>query len=184
MSVQVIPLANRLVPFVSAARYAGVQLPPAKDRGTSTHCPFGEFAHPDGGIEKAFRVYPDHGFCFAEWEAFSPVKLYARLCDVDMEHAADDLLVHHGYKPSSYEEHWQAITGWVLPPDHGVLVQALRMWLQSRYPDWITRQYDDVVADRLAQCLGLLSYVREPQDCDYWLRNAKVVMDLAMRRAG
>ena len=36
------------------------------EHGLKIYCPFEEFAHADGGAEPALRVYPDHGWCFAE----------------------------------------------------------------------------------------------------------------------
>lgn len=56
-----VAIADRVIPFPVAARWAGV------DAGgrAKVHCPFG-FEHDDGGREQALRVYADHGYCVDE----------------------------------------------------------------------------------------------------------------------
>ena len=84
-----VALANRQVPFARACAWAGMEVPgDVAASGYKTYCPWGELAHDDGGAEPAFRVYSDHGYCFACQEAFSPVKLCALAWDCTPEEAA------------------------------------------------------------------------------------------------
>lgn len=181
--ISAIPVANK-IPFVTACRYAGMHdVPPPKFGGARAFCPFGEFSHPDQGVERALRVYHDHGYCFAESLYLSPVKIFALMNDLDDEAAATELLILDGYKPRSYEQLWAEVTNWHQEPDRGELAAALRAWCAGTYPDWNNRQYDPLVSDALARCLGLLGYVKTESDCTYWLQMSKTVMTQYMRRA-
>jgi hypothetical protein len=175
-----VALANEVIPFATACRLAGVDVPPPSAKGSRAHCPFEEFSHPDEGRDPAMRVYFDHGYCFAEALYFSPVRIYAMVLDVDEETAATQLLDRAGVKPASYEQRWTELTTEKTLPDLASLSAALRTWLTSVYPDWNNQQYDPAVAHSLASCLGLLAKVRETEDCRTWLAGSKQVMARAL----
>lgn len=180
--ISAVPIANK-IPFVTACRYAGMRdVPPPKYNGARAFCPFGEL-HPDQGVERAMRVYHDHGYCFAESLYLSPVRIFALMNELDEEQAATELLILDGYRPKSYEQLWSEAIGWQQEPDRGELAAALRAWLAGTYPDWNNQQYDPFVSDALARCLGLLGYVKTETDCRTWLHQAKTVMTQYMRRA-
>lgn len=169
--------ANEHVPFVVAARLAGVDdVPEARATGSRAWCPFGEFSHPDGGREKALRVYYDHGFCFAEWLWLSPVRIFAMMRGLAEEEAAEQLLAQTGYQRGSYAEEWDALVSAPQVPDRSALAQALRIWLEGNFPEWGDRQYESDAAGALSGCLGLLGSVETDADCEFWLDSAKTVM--------
>jgi len=175
-----IALANEIVPFATACRLAGYDVPPARESGTKTFCMFGELAHPDGGREPALRVYPDHGWCFAESLYLSPSRIYALANDLDEHEAAVQLLDLTGYRPASWQKHWDDLVAERVLPDTNALAEALRIHLSASYPDWQERQYDPAAAGMLARCLGLLPLVRTSGDCSTWLERAKIVMARAL----
>lgn len=169
--------ANRVIPFPLACRWAGLDVPgDVPEHGLKLHCPFGEYAHDDGGAEPAFRIYPDHGWCFAEQERFTPVKLCAAVWDCTLEEAARQMLTQAGVADPDYREQWKRLTDWSQPPDMDSLAAALRSWCAGNYPRWAVRQYDSDIAATLAACLGLMSRVRTAQDCRTWLAGCKKVM--------
>jgi hypothetical protein len=163
-------VANRVIPFPLAAKWAGV------DAGgrAKAHCPFG-FEHDDGGREQAFRVYPDHGWCFAEQRFFTVTSLLAAVWEVSRDDAAAEALRRYGWKPASLAHLWEGVTR-EPEPDRGALRAALSTWCSSRCPDWAERQYDPAAAGRLGQCFGLLPLVTSEQDCEKWLAAAKKAM--------
>ncbi len=181
--------ANRSIPFATACRWADLEVPgDVPEHGIKVHCPFEEWAHDDGGAEAAFRVFPDHGFCYAEWEWFTPVKLCAAVWDCTAEEAARQMLERAGIADPDYREQWQRLTDWSQPPDMDSLVKALRAWCAGTCPRWAVCQYDGPVAGKLADCLRLLSLVRTEKDCRVWLEACKkamaTVLDEGERHAG
>ena len=168
--------ANR-IPFAFACRWAGVEVPgDVTGSGYKTYCPFGEYAHDDGGTQPAFRVYADHGYCFACQEHFSPVKLCALAWDCTTEEAARQMLEMAGIADPDYRQQWQSLVDCSQPPDLDGLAAALRAFCARTDPRWRVRQYDSGVAARLAACLGLLSRVRTDEDCRVWLAGCKKAM--------
>jgi hypothetical protein len=178
-----VSLANQIVSFPHAAYLAGLQdVPEPRVSGSRAFCPFGEFSHPDGGREKALRVYHDHGFCFAEWLYLSPVRIYALMHDLGEEAAAGQLLAAAGYSPGSWEERWDELVAVTITPDWAALAQALRVWLETQFSSWGNLQYDPFVSSVLARCLGLLAKVQTEADCETWLSQSKRVMGQTVRR--
>lgn len=163
-------LADRVIPFPAAARWAGV------DAGgrAKAHCPFG-FEHDDGGQEQALRVYQDHGYCFAEQRYFTVTLLLSAAWEVTREDAAAEALRRFGWKPVSYAHMWQGVT---LPqePDRNALRAALSTWCGAQCLDWDRRQYEDAAAGKLAQCFGLLPLVHTEDECATWLEACKRAM--------
>lgn len=139
------------------------------------HCPLGALEHPDGGAEPAFRVYPDHGWCFACQRYFSPVSLLAVAWELDREDAAAEALRRYGWKPASYAHLWEEAQREPLP-DREALAGALTAWCASQCADWRQRQYDQLVSGQLARCLSLLPLVRTRDDCGIWLEACKKAM--------
>ena len=178
----IVSLANRMVPMTTACREVGLRVHErVRETGTRLHCPFEEFAHPDGGRDPAFRVWADHGFCFACWEYYSPVKLYAQVKDVTQEQAAVRLLDLIGYKPASYAHHWRSVAG---PPplDLSAVAQALRNFCDGYCDRWQEWQLEPYVAEYLSRCLGLLGAVTAETDARAWLAQAKQVMTTVLDR--
>lgn len=177
MAESPVTLANRRIPFATACRWAGVEVPSdVPEHGLKVYCPFGEFAHDDGGSEPALRIYPDHGWCFAEGEYFSPVRMCALTWDCTAEEAARQMLELAGIADPDYREQWKRLVDWSQPPDLDGLASALRVFCARTEPQWRVRQYDKPVAEKLAACLGLLSRVRTDADCRTWLAGCKKAM--------
>jgi hypothetical protein len=174
---EIVALANRQVAFPVAARLAGMEdVPEPKITGSRAFCPFGEFSHQDSGWEKALRVYPDHGYCFAESLYLSPVKIYQMMKETSPVEAARQLLSHVGYREGSWEQRWDELLSVKPEPDYGALAAALRIHLEVTCADWGNRQLDPFVAQTLARCLGLLTQVHSEQDCREWLDGSVQVM--------
>lgn len=163
-------VADRTVPFPVAARWAGV------DAGgrNKAHCPF-PFEHDDGGREQAFRVYDDHGYCFAEQKYFTVTTLLATVWEVSREDAAVRALRDFGWRPAGYAHLW-AEAGREPEPDREALREALAVWCAGHCPDWGTRQMESRTALRLSRCYGLLRLVRTPEECAKWLEACKRAM--------
>lgn len=171
-SANVIQLANTHVSFSAAARWCGLEFYEVRENGTKTHCPFEEFAHPDGGLEPAFRVYPDHGYCFACSKRFTAVSLWAEVHGLLEQDAAVQLLERSEYRPASYAHLW-ARAAKPPEPDRQALAEALKTWVGHAIPDWETRQYEPGLSSCLGKALGLLPLVTTEQECSQWLAAGK-----------
>lgn len=171
-----VSLANVHVSFPMAARWAGIEVyDDASERGIKVYCPFGSVEHPDGGMDPAMRIYPDHGWCFAESRYFSPVSLLAEVWQESRNDAAAEALRRIGWKPASYAHLFREAAK-PQPPDQDSLAAALLIWCESFRPDWKAAQYSPEVATMLARCLGLLSLVRDGEECKVWLAASKKAM--------
>lgn len=171
-------LANRHVPFPLAASWAGIASDGADRGSTKTWCPFG-FQHPDSGAEKSFRVYNDHGYCFAERRYFTAVSLLAACWGMPRDDAAQEALARVGYVPASYAQLWEEAAERPQDPGREFLALALSEWCRSSFPRWDALQYDRAVAARLARCLELLPLVNTADDCERWLEGCKRAMRAA-----
>lgn len=170
-------IANRVIPFPLAASWADVGYGDAGERGgAKTWCPFGAL-HYDQGREKAFRVYADHGYCFAERKYFTVAGFLAAVWEVTREEAAKLALDKAGYVPADYAHMWEEAQR---PQDPGreFLGKALQEWCAAAIPDWPTRQYDPAVSAKLADCLALLPHVNTAGDCELWLEGTKKAMGM------
>lgn len=165
-----VSVANRVVPFRTAAGWAGMRA----HAGNKTWCPFPR-EHDDDGREQAFRVYEDHGYCFAEQKYFTVVGLLAVYWEVTREDAAARALRDVGWRPARYADLWAQSTR-EPEPDREALRGALGVWCSAQCPDWERRQLDSVVALRLARCNGLLPLVHTQADCEKWLARCKLAM--------
>lgn len=160
-------IANERISFDTAMQWAG-RGTVTRERGVKVACPSCDEAD-------AMRVWPSHGFCFAEQRYFSPVRLLAEVWEMDDETAAKVALDRIGYAPPEYPELWESAQR---PPDPALddLATALRLYCARMCPDWVTRQYEDAVSSRMARCLGALRAVRTEEDCRKWLAVSKTVM--------
>jgi hypothetical protein len=164
-----IALANTHVPFEKAAAWAGVDTG-TRSRGMKAGCPM-------CGADGAFRVYPDHGYCFGERAYVTVVTLLSFIWEMEREDAALKALDKIGYVPVSYAHLWEHAQR---QPEvaRDMLAEALRTWCSASFPDWQARQFDPAVAGQLSRCLGLLPRVASEQDCDMWLDGCKQAMRL------
>lgn len=180
MSTPLVELANRKVPMVTACR--AVEMSVDDHTSKKLYCPFGEFNHSDQGDEAAFRVYSDHGFCFACWAYYSPVSLYVAKWEVQEEVAAETLLTAAGITPESYQERWEELQQ---PPsmDYEALREALITRCARFFPGWSYLQYNDTVASYLARCLGLRAAVKSEDEARQWLEACSEVMRAVVRRS-
>jgi hypothetical protein len=163
-----------------ACRAAGIYVPDIhRDTGSKMHCPWGQVSHSDGGRDPAFRVWPDHGWCFSCREHFSPVKLASRVWEVSYEQAAIKLLDHVGFKPADYAHHWQRVAA---PPelDRSAVAQALRNYCAALAPQH--RLTEPAPAEYLARCLGFLTQVNDEAGAVQWLALSKQVMSCVLVR--
>ena len=161
-------IANERITFDTAMAWAGEGTAGTRERGMKTTCPA-------CGEQGALRVYPDHGYCFAEQAYLSPVSLLAGKWEMDNDSAAIKVLDRLGYVPAGYAHLWER-AGRAPEPARGDLETALSLWCESNCPDWARRQYEPEAARARARCLGLLAKVRTEEDCRKWLAVSKTVM--------
>lgn len=180
MDGSLVAVANAQVPMWVACAEVGMDVHGATSK--KVYCPFGEWSHADGGEEAAFRVYHDHGFCFACWQYYSPVSLCVAAWEADPEHAARALLAKIGFTPAAYTDQWDRV---LKPPavDREAVARALKTRCMREAIDWSERQYDPLVAEYLARCLGLLVQVTSEDDARQWLETCSAVMISVLRRS-
>jgi hypothetical protein len=131
-------------------------------RSPKGHCPFG-WEHPDGGVEKSFRVYPqtNSAFCFAGHGRFGPVRLVALKHGVPLERAAVDLLVAKGLLGVSWRQRWRELLSEAgggreaVPARDGFqeLVDALHEALRRhpKYPQGgVSQRLSEAIVERLS----------------------------------
>ncbi len=180
MKSTAISLANEAVPIALACRLVGldVDFDAAYGKSLKVYCPFGDIHHSDGGESKAMRIYPDTNscFCFAGCGHFSAVRLVAHAWDRPAAEVAVELLERIGYTPLSLAAEFASHATWKPAPDTAHLAEALKMFCRRVTPDWDRRQFDPLVAGRLARCLALLDRVRTDEDAATWLHGAKTHM--------
>lgn len=184
----VVALANELVPIETALRLIGVDVPDglAYRRSTKLYCPFGDINHADGGLERAFRVYPEQNtaWCFACQQHFTPVWLVATAWGQDTRIVATELLDRVGHRPLSMAQQWAQATRREEPPDRTLLREALQTYCGRICPDWALRQFDPVVGATLTRCLALLDLVHTEAAARAWLARVKEVMGRVLCAAG
>jgi hypothetical protein len=81
---------------------------PREGRSFKGHCPFG-FEHPDGGVEKGFRSYPETNtsHCFVMHGQLTPVRLIALKNDWSNRRSAEWLLRKAGLLDARpWQERW------------------------------------------------------------------------------
>lgn len=164
----VLAAANRMIPFTTAASWAGLD-GYSRDRGVKADCP-------SCGGSGRMRIYPDHGWCFSERKWFTAVALLARAWRMSKEDAAMTALLRAGYVPPGHAERFRAQRENLPEPALDQLATGLRTWCEANCADWGTRQYQPDVAGLLSRCLGLLPLVRTEEDCGKWLARCKEAM--------
>lgn len=179
-----VALANEQVSIFTACRLVGLDLPEDAGYGRpiKIHCPFGDLSHIDGGVEAAFRVYPESNsaFCFAGCGYFTPVWLVAHAWDLDTTTAAQDLLERAGIRPPTLAAAWaQASTADVVP-DPALLREALTTFCRRVRPDFDELQFTPAVASWLTRCLVLLDRVATNADAQTWLTGCKQAMNAVL----
>lgn len=174
----IVTLANARVTISHALRLVGTDVPDYMGRGAKLYCPFGHLYHSDGGMAKAFRVYPDtnSAYCFAGCGAFRPVSLIAADRGMSPEDAAEFLLDLTGYVPPDLDSRWAAATAVSVDIDRGSLAEALKVACAAMDSRWEVRQFEDDVAVRFRQCLGLLPRIQSGADAAQWLQATKQIM--------
>jgi hypothetical protein len=176
---RLIAAARERVPIEVACRVIGMDVPDMGElRSRKLYCPFGDTSHSDGGREPACRIFREplpHLYCWACPGYFDPVRLLQTAWDLDAEAAALRLLGETGYRETSPDDVWNE-SGQPPEPDRDALAAALRTYCNRVIPAWSSRQYDPDAATMLAQCLGLLIYVRTEEDSRTWLSGTKVAM--------
>jgi hypothetical protein len=136
---------------------------PREGRSFKGHCPFG-FEHPDGGVEKGYRSYPETNtsHCFVMHGQLTPVRLIALHNDWSQGRSAEYLLRKAGLLDARpWQERWnemEAAKAEVKPPDLGDpqdLVEALHGALRD-HPSYPPGGVSPVLSDALEARLGVL----------------------------
>lgn len=180
-----IGLANSLMSIVEACNLLDMDVMEGASASYKYYCPFGDINHLDGGRSKAFRIYEhtNSAYCWACSLYFTPVRLVAE--DRDLSHlaAAAWIIEQKGYVPPDYEARWDALAGAQEPePDRDGLTSALKLACRQISPEWGSRQFDEAVATKFQQCVGLLGKVVTDQDARNWLRISKQAMQKVLTR--
>ncbi|WNN95036.1 DNA primase [Microbacterium phage Magritte] len=147
-----------------------------------TYCPFGQVFHTDGGRSRAFKVYTETNtaYCFACQKVYDPVSLIATDRDITYRAAAELILEMKAYVSPDYQTRWDALTQETVEVDTEALQDALKIACSRMVPDWATRQFEDRIATKLAQCLGLARKVKNDEDGRKWLDMTKQAMRQAL----
>jgi hypothetical protein len=165
--------ANAVIAFTTAATWVGLWSGEARFRGNKTSCPF---CWDGGGRDPAFRVYPDHGYCFAGCGYFTVTRLLAMSWGLRNDEAAWQALERAGWKPPTRAERWERATA-DAAPDREALAKALKYYCAAADPQWERRQVTEPYASVLSSCLGVLPLVQTAEECDLWLTRCKEVMN-------
>jgi hypothetical protein len=175
-------VANEQVSIFHACRMVGVDTPDFEAGSQKLYCPFGEIYHADGGMGRAFRIYPgtNSAYCFACVRFFSPVSIVALGKDMSLEAAADYLLDDAGWTPPDIDSRWQAAIATMESVDTDYLAEALKVACERMDPLWEIHEFEPGVGATLRQCLDLLSKVRTQEDGAKWLTATKTVMQRAL----
>lgn len=174
-----IDLANENMTIIQACNLLGMDVNDFSIASLKVWCPFGQLYHSDGGSTKAMRIYPatNSAWCFAGCGYFTPVKLIAMDRGVTDQQAAELILERTNYVAPDYESRWQALVEAQPTIDKDDLAEALKVACARMTPDWEDRQFDEEVAQKLRQCLGLLPKVRSAEDATKWLSTTKKIME-------
>ncbi len=177
----VVELANTEFPIATACQLIGLDVRVDESYGKSikVHCPFGDLHHIDGGADKAMRIYPDSNsaFCFAGCGYFTPVRLVSHAWGRPYAEVAEELLDHAGVKRKSLRERFTEARDWSPDVDRTMLAEALKTYCRRVCPDWLERQFDARVGDRLTRCLVLLDLVGDAAQAQEWLAGSKRAME-------
>jgi hypothetical protein len=139
---------------------------PREGRSFKGHCPFG-FEHPDGGIEKGYRTYPETNtsHCFVMHGQLTPVRLIALQNDWSQRRSAEYLLRKAGLLDARpWQERWNEMeTERIAPatPDLGDpqdLVEALHESLRG-HPAYPAGGVSPTLSDALDARLRVLERV-------------------------
>lgn len=178
----VIQLANERMTIIEACNSLGMDVMDFSIASLKVWCPFGHLYHADGGTTKAMRIYPatNSAWCFAGCGYFTPVKLIAMDKGITEQQAAESILESTNYVPPDYESRWNALLDEKPAINTDDLTEALKIACSRMVPDWEERQFDEVVAHKLRQCLALLRKVRSEEDATKWLSTTKQIMKTTM----
>lgn len=173
-----IAIANEQVSIIKACNMIGMDIPDFSLASLKVYCPFGHLYHADEGRSRAMRIYPatNSAFCFASCGYLSPVKLIAIDKDSTEQEAAEWLLEQIGWVPPDYVSQWEALEGKPEEIDTVALTGALKTACVAMTPQWEELQFEEDVAVRLSQCLGLVRKVKTKEDADKWMSVSKQVM--------
>lgn len=176
-----IQLANERMTIMDACNQIGI-VGAAYGYNGKLYCPFGNLFHADGGVSKAFRIYPkdNTAFCFAGCGYFNPVKLIAKDKDLSELAAAEYILDFTGYVPPDIDSQWAGVTSTEENIDTSYLPEALKMFCTRIDPDWETSQFTPDIAHTLRKCLELTAQVHTSAEVTQWLRVTKQVMTKAI----
>jgi hypothetical protein len=170
-----IALANRIVPMSFACKAIGMEDIDYASSGAKVECPFESVFHPGGG--KSFRIYDDAtAYCYACAERYLPVSVYSIAKDVSLDDAAEQLLEAFGYKPPTAEVRFEEAVKSKSIIDQTSLEEALKTFCARNFPQWEIAQFEDEVAAKFRQCVGLLPTVHSPEEIKTWLEATKKAM--------
>lgn len=174
MAESPITLANERMGIIDACNHIGMGV--SGGYSGKLYCPFGELFHADGGVSKAFRIYEDSAYCFAESMYFTPVRLIARDRGISDLDAAEYILDVTGYVAPDIDSQWAAVTNTEEVVNTDYLAEALKIYCQRICPDWEVRQFTESTSKKLTKCLELTDRVRTKDEVTQWLAVTKQVM--------
>lgn len=177
-----IELANLSVPIVKLLKDLwGVFVPEGMGfRSWKTFCPLG-WEHPDGGIDKGFRVYEstNSSYCFVMHGSLTPVRLAQIKWGGSQDRSARRLLELYGLgrRPwrERYEELLELYERSKSPAIQSNVVEALQVRLSSE-PSYWRLQFEASVIKEMEHQLELLDelFDRKPSEEQIreWYSNA------------
>lgn len=176
--ISAVELANERMSIFTACNKLGMDIPDYASVSMKLYCPFGHLFHADGGMSKAFRIYPgtNSAYCFASCGYFTPVRLIAMDKDVSNDEAAEMILLETNYVPPDYTSRWAALTEETTQIDKDALANALKLACERIDPAWEIRQFEEPIAETFQKCLSLLTKVRTEEETSKWLAVTTEVM--------
>jgi len=185
--LELIQAANEIDLYDVLAEFFEVHLPREGKSGKQP-CPFG-FEHPDGGMDKAFRTYPDgnHAYCFGGHGYLDPVRLIQIKDDISATAAARRLLEHYNVlNPMPYWERFAEVQREVASRrtevgDTSYAVEALSVALRA-HPAHAQGQYSSQYSESFSRCLEVLNHLSKvrPDQADAklseWFDRSKALM--------
>jgi len=172
MARRAIEAVNREVSLVRFLNDEGYPVQgPDQARSIKTHCPWG-WTHPDGGMEKSFRVYGSNtGFCFGGCGFINPVIAAERLWEIPPQRAARELAARYHVSTGDLATA-VAIMQRGLAVDRIELVDALRRWCDASFTE------DERIDARraLARCASVVELIQDASDAARWWEMSQILI--------
>lgn len=163
-----------------------VYVPDTEDtKSWKTYCPFAN-EHPDGGIDKNFRVFvgTNSAYCWTMHGYMTPCSIMAIFWGTSRLKAAKKLADMNGLGKRPWRELFAELAAeseLYIAPSGEYVIEALKMYLNTK-PEYVENKYDPNTVKLVSAILNtletLLSKKPNEEHLREWLTKAKQVVDL------